>query len=164
MDLRRLWRHLASSPRSMGRAFPDEVLKGIEEATRAAEARAGGEIRFALEHALGGSALWRGQPARERAIEVFAQLRLWDTARNDGVLIYLLWADRDVEIVADRGLATVPAAEWERCCRIMEQHFRGGRFREGAIAGLVAVGELVAAHRGGVPDAGNELPDAPALL
>jgi len=29
---------------------------------------------------------------------------VWDTEHNNGVLIYLLLADRDVEIIADRGI------------------------------------------------------------
>ncbi len=83
-----------------------------------------------VEGALDGAPLFRNQPARERALDIFSQLRIWDTAHNNGVLIYLLLADRDVEIVADRGIdAKVGAAGWEKICRAMETDFRAGRFR-----------------------------------
>ena len=48
---------------------------------------------------------WRGVSARERAIEVFSRLRVWDPEENTGVLIYVQWLDRRVEIVVDRGVA-----------------------------------------------------------
>ena len=82
-----------------------------------------------VEGALDGAPLFRNQPARERALDVFSQLRIWDTAHNNGVLIYLLLADRDVEIVADRGIdAKVGAAGWEKICKAMETDFRAGNF------------------------------------
>ena len=73
--------------------------------------------------------------ARERAIEVFSDLRIWDTEHSNGVLIYLLLADRDVEIVADRGIHRRCGAEvWEDICGRMEAEFRAGRFEAGVVA------------------------------
>ena len=93
-----------------------------------------------VEGALDGAPLFRNQPARERALDVFSQLRIWDTAHNNGVLIYLLLADRDVEIVADRGIdAKVGAAGWEKICQEMETDFRAGDFERGVIKGIEAV-------------------------
>ena len=70
-------------------------------------------------------------------------MRVWDSELANGVLIYVLMADRDVEIVADRGAAArIPPADWESACRAMEQHFREGRFQEGAVAGVAAVAAL----------------------
>ena len=87
------------------------------------------------------------QTPRARALEVFAHLKVWDTERNNGVLIYVQTADRAVEIVADRGLADrVRQAEWEAVCRMMEEHFRAGRFKAGSIAGVDAIGTLLARH------------------
>jgi len=160
----RIWRHFGVGSRAVQRAFPRDALEVIAGATFAVEARQAGEIRFAVEHSLPFRRLWRGVTPRQRAIEVFAQLGVWDTRDNNGVLIYLLLADRDVEIVADRGLAGVPQAEWERCCAAMESHFREGRFREGALGGIAAVADVLARHAPGGLDAGNELPDRPAVL
>jgi hypothetical protein len=163
---KRYWRHFNIGTSAVKRAFPKAALDGITEAVKAAERRHGGEIRFAVEDSLPFIALWRGITPRQRAVQKFAELGVWDTANNDGVLIYVLLADRDVEIVADRSVAhgRVPQAEWEACCRVMEAHFRDGRFREGAIAGVEAVSDVLARHPAGPRDVGNELPDRPALL
>lgn len=147
-------------------SFPADTLAAITAAIRQCESRHPGEIRFAVEAALPLSAIWRGQTPRERAIEVFAREHVWDTAHNNGVLIYVLLAEHDVEIIADRGVgnARVPAGEWEHCCRIMETHFRTGAFRAGAIAGVEAVADVLGRFPPTLPDAGNELPDQPILL
>src|SRR5687767_441551 len=108
-------------PGSVRRAFPAHDLQAIEKAIAKSEKRHGGEIRFAVEAALDVPALLRGQSAHGRALEVFSELRVWDTEANNGVLIYLLLADRDVEIVADRGVnRRVGPQGWEAACREME--------------------------------------------
>jgi uncharacterized membrane protein len=137
----------------------------IETAIRDAERAHAGQIRFAVESALPTSALWRRQSARARALEVFSALRVWDTEHNNGVLIYLLLADRDVEIVADRGIhSKVGAAEWERICRAMEQDFRAGRFEQGVVNGVLAVGTHLTRYFPGDDKDRNELPDKPVIL
>lgn len=165
MNLKRIMRHLSSGRASGRRAFPPRALEAIERAIRETETKHNGQIRFAVEAALDLSPLFAGQTARERAIEVFSELRVWDTEHNNGVLIYLLLADRDVEIVADRGIhAQLGTETWKMICRDMEAAFRNGRFEEGIIAGIHAVGEHLARHfpaRSGKP---NEMPDRPAVL
>jgi hypothetical protein len=104
MDLSRIVRHLFATIWSVRRAFPQSSLDAIERAIQKTEATHEGQVRFAVEHALDLPPLLAGQSARERAVEVFSQLRVWDTEHDNGVLIYLLLADRDVEIVADRGI------------------------------------------------------------
>jgi uncharacterized membrane protein len=140
-------------------------MRAIEQAIRANEATHYGQVRFAVEAALDVVPLLRNQSARGRAIDVFSLLRVWDTAHNNGVLIYLLLADRDVEIVADRGIALrVAPDEWERICREVEQMFRDGRFEEGVLAGIRAVSRHLARHYPGQSKSSNELPDAPVVL
>jgi len=145
--------------------FPADMRDRIAQAITTAEASHSGQVRFVVEGALDGRPLFRNQPARERALDLFAHLRIWDTAQNNGVLIYLLLADRDVEIVADRGIdARVGKDGWERICRAMEQDFRHGRFEHGVIAGVAAVSRELARHfppRAGGP---NELPDEPVVM
>ena len=164
-DYGRIWRHLNTGEWAVQRLFPEAALAAIEQAVRDVESRQAGEIRFAVEDSLPLADTWRGLGARERAIQKFAELGVWDTRDNNGVLVYLLVADRDVEIVADRGVGAgrVPQAEWEACCRVMEEHFRAGRFKEGVLAGIEAVAAVLAKYPSG-PDAGNELPDRPAVL
>lgn len=143
--------------------FNQEVLQAIEAAVKASERLHGGEIRFAIESSLHAQALWRDLPPRERALQVFSHTRAWDTHANNGVLIYVLHADRDVEIVADRGFNhKVAPAEWEEVCRRMETAFRSNDYRRGAVEGIQAAGALIARHFP-VSDA-NELPDRPLLL
>jgi uncharacterized membrane protein len=165
MGIKRIGRHLMEHRWRLRRIFPPKVLANIERAIRASEATHSGQIRFVVEGALDGAPLFRDQPARGRALDVFAQLRIWDTADNNGVLIYLLLADRDFEIVADRGIdAKVGAAGWEEICKAMESDFRAGHFERGVIKGIDAVSRLLAAH---FPKRGagrNELPDAPVVM
>jgi uncharacterized membrane protein len=165
MKLQRILRHYFIPPWWVRRVFPAASLNSIEAAIRESEKTHGGQIRFAVESALHTGPLLRGQSARVRALEVFSGMRVWDTERNNGVLIYLLLADRDVEIVADRGIhARVGAAEWERICRKMEAHFRAGRFEQGVIGGIRAVSAHLARHYPGDGTRANELPDSPVVL
>jgi len=166
MDIARFFRHVVATQWATRRRFPSETLDAIENAISTSEKAHAGEIRFAIETALPLANVWNDIAPRKHALGVFAQLGVWNTELNNGVLIYLQLADRNVEIVADRGLhGRVTAAEWEAVCRLMEQHFRAGRFHDGSIAGIEAVASLLARHF--PADAGsrrNELPDRPVLL
>lgn len=165
MRIGRGLRHLFTSAGSVRGAFPDASLLRIEQAIARTEARHRRQICFAIEAALDGPSLWRGQSATDRAVEAFGHLRVWDTELNNGVLIYLLWADHDVEIVADRGIhGRVGSHGWETVCRQMESAFREGRFEQGALAGIEAVGALLIAHYPGGDAARNEVSDRPVLL
>jgi uncharacterized membrane protein len=140
-------------------------LNAIENAIKASEATHVGEIRFVVEGCLDGAPLFAGQSARERAIDVFSQLRVWDTQHNNGLLIYVLLADHAVEIVADRGIHDkVSPGEWKQVCRAMEEAFRQSNFEGGVVAGVQAVTRHLAAHFPADGRAGNELPDAPVVL
>ncbi len=165
MGMERIARHLMATRWRVNRAFPGDTLAAIDRAIKASEAAHRGEIRFAVEGALHIDPLLRGQTARERAIDVFSHLRVWDTERNNGVLIYLLLADRDVEIVADRGIhEKVGGQEWERICRNMEAAFRQADYEGGVIGGIREVTRHLAEHFPPVGDDRNELPDKPVVL
>lgn len=162
----RFFRHLVTDHGRARRAFPAAALARIEAAIAAGERRHRGQVRFAVEPSLPLARVLRRVSPRERAVEVFGALAVWDTEENCGVLVYLLLADRDVEIVADRGIAAkVPQAQWEAVCRTMEKAFRERRFEEGVAAGLERIHALLALHfpRAGAA-AANELPDRPAML
>lgn len=164
-DCKRLARHLLMTPWQLRQAFAPRALDAIQAEIAASERRHAGQIRFAVEGSLPRIGLLRQQSARERALEVFSLLRVWDTEQNNGVLVYLLLADRDVEIVADRGMAArVGTHEWESICHIMEQAFRQGRFEEGALEGIRAVTRLMVEHFPATAEQVNELPDRPTLL
>jgi len=165
MGIKRIGKHLLEHRWRVRQIFTPKVLAAIEAAIKASEATHSGQIRFVVEGALDGVPLFRNHSARERALDIFSRLRIWDTAHNNGVLIYLLLADRDFEIVADRGIdAKVGAAGWEKICVEMECDFKAGNFERGVTKGIEAVSRLMAAHfpteRGGR----NELPDAPVVI
>jgi uncharacterized membrane protein len=165
MNFGRLWKHLFATRAGARRQFTPAVLTEIEAAIHEVESKQSGEVRFVVETALDIDELFAGVTPRERALEVFSHLGVWDTEANNGVLIYVLLADRDVEILADRGIASrVPNAEWEAICHEIEAHYRESRFAQGSVAGIRSVGRLLAKHFPGQGADPNELPNQPVLL
>lgn len=165
MAISRFIKHLFFADWWVYRAFPKASLMAIEAAIRASEQSHVGEIRFVVEGSLPARAIWQGQTARERALDVFSQLRIWDTADNSGVLIYLLFADRSVEIVADRGIHLLTGHKpWVDICREMEGAFSKSEFLAGALSGITAVANVIGQHFPATNKRINELPDAPVVL
>lgn len=163
MDYKRALRHLTSTGWALRRAFDAAGLDAIERSIAAAERTHGGEIRFAVEANLDALELWRRVTPRARALQAFAELGVWDTEANNGVLIYVLWADHDVEIVADRGFnGRISAAEWEQVCHAMESLFAQGQTIDAVVAGIGAVSSLIARHFP-APDS-NQVPDRPVMM
>jgi uncharacterized membrane protein len=145
MKFLRILKHLLYPGWLSHRRFPTASMARIESAIALAEARHHGEICVAVETTLDLTPLLRGQTARDRALEVFAQQRVWDTEANNGVLVYLLLADRDVEIVVDRGIARqVEARVWEDLCQEMEVHFRQGAYESGMLHAIATVSRHLA--------------------
>lgn len=161
--MKRLLRHLFMTPLQMHRAFPAAALAEIAAAVESSEARHGGEIRVAIEADLPLGDVLAGQTPRERAIQVFAELGVWDTAARNGVLLYVCLADRDVEIVADRGFQSlVHPEQWAEICGRMEVDFAAGKSVQAVLAAIGAIGDLIAAHYPTVDR--NELSNRPVLL
>lgn len=161
----RIVRHLFA-PSAM-RLFPAATMQRIAAAVAEGEAGHQGEVCFAVEAALPLRRLVAGVDARQRAREAFARLRVWDTAGNNGVLVYLLLGDRRIEIVADRALdGRVSPDQWRGVCQLMEERLGAGDAEGAAVQGVAAVSALLARHFprvDGMPDA-NELPDLPHLF
>ena len=165
MGIKRIGKHLLEHHWRARRIFPKPVLARIEQAIKAGEATHSGQVRFVVEGALDGAPLLHNQPARARALDIFSHLRIWDTLHNNGVLIYLLLADRKVEIIADRGIdAKVGSEGWQKICRDMEANFASGRFEAGSIKGIEAVSHELAKYFPPDGHPRNELPDAPVVL
>ncbi|CAG0946274.1 hypothetical protein GPROT2_03657 [Gammaproteobacteria bacterium] len=157
--------HLLTPRWWLRRRFPPASLVAITAAIGAAERQHGGEIRFAIETCLDLRKLRHADAGRRRALELFSQLRVWDTADNNGVLVYVLLAGHAIHIVADRAFTgRVTADEWSAACRLMEAEFRAGRFEAGAVAGVAAVSALIGRHFPPREGDRNELPDAPVIL
>ena len=155
--------HVLTSRRTVRRALPDASMTALEKATGMAERGSSGQIRLVVE------ANWpllhvKHVTPRSRALEWFSQLHVWDTEHNNGVLIYLLFAERDVEIVADRGFnKRVSAEQWETICRTMEARFVKGEFEAGLTEGINTIGDLLRAHFPAEMSA-NEQPDRPLIV
>lgn len=165
MNLKRILRHLAMTRGQVNRAFPLSTLRAIEQAIKTSETTHMGEVRFVVEGALDGSPLFSGHTARARALALFAQLHIWDTEHNTGVLIYVLLADRAVEIVADRGIhAKAGTQAWTAICEGMEAAFKAAKFEGGAVSGIQAVSRQLADHFPVGTDNANELSDQPLVI
>ncbi len=115
--LTRLGRHLWLDRSHTARAIPAATAERLRQRIAASEQRHSGEVRICVEASLPASYLWRHlrqrlpirQIVRQRALMMFSKLRVWDTEHNNGVLIYLLLAERAIELVADRGVMRVVA-------------------------------------------------------
>ena len=161
----RLWAHLFTADAQA--RFPAEAMDRIAHAIAVGESVHGGEVCFAVEAALPWRDVLRGADPRQRALDAFGRLRVWDTAANNGVLVYLLLADHRIEIVADRGLAgKVSAEQWRGVCQLMEERLRAGEYVDGVVAGIEAASDLLAEHFPRHPDDGDEdeLPNRPVFL
>jgi uncharacterized membrane protein len=165
MDLKRFWRHVVMNPVRAARAFPSTLMGTIQREIAAQEKRHGGEVFFVVEAELTSGQLWRELSSRDRAREVFALQGVWNTEDNNGVLIYVLLAERHVEIVADRGIdRKVAPEEWQRIVQEMNGRFHDGRYEEGAIGGVRGVSDLLATHFPVREGDRNELADRPILM
>lgn len=158
-------RHLFTPHWVLRLRYPQQVLSQIEQRIGDFERTRGGELRFVVEHALEIGDLISGLAPRERALEVFGLLGVWDTEHNNGVLIYVLHAEHAVEIVVDRGIAScVPQSAWDDLCRQVETEFRNGRHSAGALTAIEGAARLLEQHFPASAGKRNELPDQPLLL
>ncbi|WP_241674743.1 TPM domain-containing protein [Candidatus Methylobacter oryzae] len=163
--MKRWFRHAFMPPWRLRMSFSKDVLERIEKAIKHSEYQHRGELRFAVEDALALGHVWRGISARQRALEVFSNLRVWDTEYNSGVLIYLSLADREVHIVADRGIAKcVAQAEWDAIATAMQEEFRRGDFLSGTLQGIDRITMLLATYFPGNGSNPNELSNKPVVV
>ena len=165
MNLRRLLKHLMIPDWLARRGFSARDLAAVTAAIGDSERRHRGELRFVIEGALPVDTLLQQLSARERAIDLFSTLRVWDTADNSGILIYVQLVDHRVEILADRGInARVAQSEWDAICREMETAFRSKQWRSGAVQAIERAGDLLAQHFPAGEHNPNELSDSPLVI
>lgn len=167
VNIKRWLTHVFTPPWRWRMAFSTATLKAIEKAVTESEHLHRGELRFAIENTLAPGKVWRGMSAYQRAVEVFADLHVWDTEENSGVLIYLLLADREVHVIADRGINKyVAQSEWDAIAKVMQEAFGAGDFRKGALTGISAITRILSTYFPAPAIVGtpNELPDQPVIL
>ena len=167
MDLSRTLRHLTTTHRATERRFPEDLLRRLQAAITAGEATHRGEVRLIVEASMPLRKVRRGLTTRQRALDLFGTVRVWDTEENNGVLLYVNVADRRVEVIADRAAArAIGDAHWESVCSRVGEAFRAARYEDGvrdaveSIRAALAIAfppALDGTHR-------NELGDAPIVL
>ena len=166
----RFFKHMTSGVWQVHKHFSESALHNIEKVIAQAETTHEGEICFIVEAGLHPLEVLHKKTPRKRALELFSLFKVWDTEHNSGVLIYLLLADRDVEIIADRGIHQhVGNAEWERICHQMEVKFRHNEFEAGVIEGIAEISALVHKnfpidHKKPTGKKANDIPNKPILL
>jgi len=174
-SIARFFRHLFSNPWQVNRHFSAAALQRIEAAITESETKHTGEIQFVVEAGLHPYEVMAKKSPRARGIDLFSQLNIWDTENNNGVLIYLLLADRDVEIVADRAIdKQIGYDNWDAICHDMEVLFRRGEFEAGVLQGIAEVNAALEKHfpianikdkrKQAVQRKKNELPDKPIII
>jgi len=162
---KRVCRHLCISPLALKKRFSKAVMQRIEQAIAESEKTHFGEVRFAVELNLPLLDILKNKCGQQRAVEVFSQLQVWDTEQNNGVLIYLLLADHDFEILADRGIHKhVGEQGWARISHEMEVLFKQGQFEAGVLHGIAEISILLARHYPANATNHNELPNAPVII
>jgi uncharacterized membrane protein len=145
-----------------------EFVVVVEHGAHASERTHRAELRFVAEESLPLRYLWNGHSARQRAINLFGKLRIWDTEQNNGVLIYALYAEHKIEIVADRAAArAIAQPQWDAWVAGLQKAFRAGDPTQATCAVIADISQELAKHfpLGAQGDrAGNELPDAPVVI
>lgn len=163
--MKRILKHQSYPRWWVHRLFPKAILRAIEAEVKKSEANHDSELRFVVEGGLDLPQLLHRLSARQRAVELFSQLRVWDTEHNSGVLIYVQLADRKVEILADRGIHKKAGDKtWQTICAGMERAFAAGNFQEGAVEGIRTISRELTEHFPAHRKNPNELPDAPLVL
>jgi uncharacterized membrane protein YgcG len=142
----RAWRHATTTRAEGKRLFPPQTLTAIQTTIAAGEKLHRAEVRVIVEPALTINDVWSGMSSRARASELFTLYRIWDTEQNCGVLIYINLADHQVEIIADRGLKKISAADWQAVCATMTGGFAQGAYHDSVITGLAQLNMLLKKH------------------
>ena len=132
MKLGRFCKHLLLSRWLVKTYFSKSDLSQIANRIAASESKHRAEIRVAIEANLHPLRVFSDAPVKQRAVDVFSQLRIWDTQENNGVLIYLLLADHVLEIVADRGIhQTLGEDYWQKINEDVIHLFKKKQYTDG---------------------------------
>lgn len=138
-------------PNRVTRIFSRDDLEEIVAVARAAEQQTSGEIRVSIR---------QRRARKERTVNIehlawreFQHLGMNRTKQRNGVLLFLLLEDRELYICADAGIhSKVDSGLWQMLADDLSMNFQKGRFREGLIQAVKAIGNVLAEHFPHRPD------------
>lgn len=147
------------------RFFTKQDEYAIALAVEEAEHGHVGEIQVVIEGCIPAKQAYF-QDTCARARQLFAELGVWDTEYNSGVLLYLNLCEHKVEIVIDRGIKQATTQEvWEQICLNIVQELKQKQFRQGVIEGVKQIGQILDQYYDRkIVDLKNELGNKPIIL
>jgi uncharacterized membrane protein len=150
---------------SAHRFFNKKDRLEIAQAVQQAEKGHVGEIQVVIEGHIPCSQAYH-QNTRLRAQQLFAELGVWDTELNSGVLLYLNLCERKVEIVIDRGLKNATQAEtWNEICQNIIVNLTQKQYLRAVTKGVDDIGQVLNQYyvESDLHNQ-NELPNEPIIL
>lgn len=139
----RWWRQIGFIPFLHNRWLTPSAKATLTQAIAQTEVGHRGEVFLVVENTLPLN-IARFHDCRERAIDLFSLYRIWDTADNTGVLVYLNVCERKLEIVADRGINNhVMPTVWQAMCDKAIEDIKADRPVEGLQNLLTDIGQLL---------------------
>ncbi|OTG68706.1 hypothetical protein B9T25_04260 [Acinetobacter sp. ANC 4470] len=147
------------------RYFSKQDQQAIAQAVTEAEHGHIGEIQVVIEGYIPSNQAYN-QTTRMRARQLFAELGVWDTEFNSGVLLYLNLCERKVEIVIDRGIQqATEQVVWDGICQNMITQLAAQQYKAAVINGVFSIGEvLMEFYTDSIADQQNELSNHPIIL
>jgi hypothetical protein len=163
--LKRLVLNLFGGWFRLRRWFPSDTMKRIRDQIAAGERFHAGEICFAVESRFSMWSVLAGLYPRLRAEHIFGSMRVWDTQENSGVLIYLHLAERHIDIIADRGIASrVPAETWRLICEKVATEIRQQHPEHAVIEAIDSIHTILRQHFPADENNPREISDQPVIL
>ena len=163
-SFKRWFRHFMYMPAAK-RYFSKQDQYAIAHAVEQAEQGHIGEIQVVIEgHIPAHQAYY--QDVRGRAEQLFAELGVWDTELNSGILLYLNLCERKVEIVIDRGIRQATTQQvWDAVCQSIIEKMSQQQYRQALVDGVIQIGIILDRfYANKIQDQNDELENAPIML
>lgn len=136
--------------------FSDDDFLRISNEIKKIETRTSGEIRVSMKEKRSFSE--KKKSLRELAEAEFVKLKMYNTRDKTGILIFILFEDRQFYILADDGInRKVEPDTWNNIRDEMQENFRNGKFLDGIKNGLQKIGGILEKHFPIKEDDTNEL-------
>lgn len=160
----RLLKHTFCMPILFNRWLNQDTKKELTAKISQAEKGHNGEIVLVIENHLPLSQAYH-IGCHERAIDVFSHYKVWDTQHNTGILIYLNLCERNLQIIADRGInQKVNPTTWQNLCQETLVYFKKQDMKTGLTVLIDAISQILKTHNPSADTQGNELSDDIIML